>query len=444
MTAFLQRLQARMPDAPYEITEDNKWQFNEFLDGKKTAYFKPLIKDHAAIGVEYSILCAELAANFMREDAHEQELTEQVTAALMLAELLIFIYQHYLAVPREVARLRKDQQFYRRLLRAKGFEFADDLQSITPVKPDKLSQHVRYATSQLNWARMFVVRVKRVLDSLVPIIKSIEQYRHWVEKVNRYANPFFAYLSWLFFGPRLADNSTIMFKHVVPSSWWMSKREQELPWFFRFVVTLSRRWFEMGNDVPWVALGLVNCFLLTGSLAPIGAYITVALFGYDVLLAGLRAHIELNRLFDLRAQYAAIEDQLDNPYERQELQRLQKGLEALISYEKKRLALSVFNATALFFAMILTIPALTFNPLFPLLAGGLLVAITVLVYTSTKALEKRKPQDSVQHLETANYVPGLRFFGVAKVARQPLDDKEIEMKEVETYAYEDGLLISPL
>lgn len=433
MTAFSKRLMDRLPylDNMKAISDDYYWTFSDYLSDLSTTDYLSLIKSHMTLTIEYNVFCAQLAANFMRSNATADELTEQIIAALMMAELLAFIYHHYLAVPREVERLRRDQRFYRQLLLTQGLKFSEDLTTIEAVTPDTFTQKIRLNTGHLNWLRLFTARIKRLMDSFVPVIKQFESYPNTVKKINVIATPFFSYLSWLFFLPRLTSNTSLTTKHLVPCSWWMGEKERELNWLFRLTINLERRWAEYGNDIPWVIAGLLNCFVLTGPLMPIGVYLTVSLFAYDILVAALRAYIELSRLKEIRQSYAAMTRLPENQYEQYEqddLRQYQQHLDAYIRYEQKRMALSVFNVSALFLAMALTIPLLAFTPYMALVAAVLLVTLTIVVYFSFKLLERSKPKNSVTDLAQRN-APGLRFFQSTRIEK-PLGD--IELRPVDS------------
>lgn len=406
MTALMYRLQAMIKSMPALPRPDGEsaWQFNEFLSQQPIDFFRPLLKKHLVLTIEYSVLCAQLSCDLLRENPNIEEITEQVASALMMSELLAHLYRYYLNVPREVERLRKDQLFYQKLLKARGYQFSNPYDSA--VEPDTFTQKVRTMTASSNWLRLFAVRSKRFIDATALVLKSAENYRYFIKQINTIANPAFSYLSWLFFIPRLAANVLVMGKHFFHSERWMSKEERALGAATRLQLHFQRRWFELGNDSVWLIAGLLNCFVLVGPLAPVGAYMTTVLFAYDILLAAIRAHIEIGRLESLRHEHVqrieALERQ-DSLAEADEARRYLAHLDERILFEKKRLLLSVANTTLLFLAMVLTVPFLaSFGPFVPLIAGALLVIITIASFMAFSALEKQRPADKVAQLEISH------------------------------------------
>ncbi|MDX1836048.1 hypothetical protein DIZ81_03555 [Legionella taurinensis] len=432
MTALMYRLQTMMKTLPLLPNPHGEiWPFSDYLNQQSVSFFRPLLKKHLVLTIEYSVLCAQLSSDLLRKDADLDEITEQVASALMMSELLAHLYRYYLNVPREVERLRKDQLFYQKLLKARGFQFATLSEK---VEPDTFTQKVRTVTAKSNWLRLFVVRSKRFVDAIAQLLKRAED----IKPVTKFVNPALSYLSWLFFIPRLAANMLVMGKHFYPSDRWMSKEERALGVSTRLQLHFQRRWFELGNDSVWLIAGLLNCFVLVGPLAPVGAYMTTVLFAYDILLAAIRASIELGRLERLRQEHVHRIEQLerqDNPAEADEARRYLTHLDARILFEKKRLLLSVANTTVLFLAMVLTVPFLaSFGPFVPLIAGALLVTITIAGFLAFSALEKQRPADNVAQLGVSH---------AAALARLGLFSPDVPQKSSETPEHDVNALPPP-
>jgi hypothetical protein len=392
MIAVMQRLQSVGLNPPLINEESPRWVFNAAEVSKDR--IESLVSKHAELSFEYTVLCTHLAHNFRRPGCTPEEITEQLVTALMMAELLIYIYMYYLAVPREVLRLQNEQIAFRMRLYKRGFLF-DSLNDYGK-KADKLTQFVRSSTAQSNWCRLFLVRGKRLLNSITPLVKNLESFGRFVAFVDKYGNPFLAYLSWAFYIPRLFTNLFLLFKHLIPGSW-MGEKEKELGFLRRLQVQLQRRWFELANDSVWLIAGVLGCFVWLGPLAPIGTYINVVLYGYDVLLAGLRAGIELYRLEKLASEYeviasTALSTQID------EIGLFQKHLHERIVFERKRLLLSTATASVLTIAIIICAPVLAFNPWVPFVGAFLLLAITIISFCLTQLLEKQRPSSEINEL----------------------------------------------
>ncbi|MDI9819069.1 hypothetical protein [Legionella sp. PL877] len=432
MTAVLQRLNYQMsclPIDPYEVT--SSWEFSEYLAKQQTTSFQPFIEAHALLALEYSILCSQLAHDFTDLAAKDTLTAERVedcvkslVTALLLAELLTHLYRYYLNVPREVCRLEKEQALYRLFLQNCGYQFPQTGKVIARTDAGSYTRKVRDVTAALNLPRQLAGRVRRLLITLVPVAKNFSYFCRFVAFIDPWAAPVLGYIAWVFYIPRFLVNVALFLKHILPG--FGLAKEKELPLWIRVKTQLERRWFELGNDSLWLAGGLLNCFILTGTLAPVGLYLTVALFLFDAAWAGLRAFVELRRLSNLQAQYDEIQrttGSVDNPSQMEGGIQYQAHLQQRIEFERKRLLLSVFNTAALFLAMCLAIPALAVNPIIPLIGAILLVAITFINYAAGKWVEKQRPSDKLPDLNEGRYSQLASRFGIFKPA-EPLESAE--------------------
>ena len=398
MTAASQRLQlVTGMMSPLEIGRSPpRWIFGELLADKKIDFFRPLVAQHRLLSFEYNVMCTQLMHDFYRDKADADELTNQLIAALEMAELLTHLFRDYLAVPREVLRLQKEQKIYRELLMKRGFQF--DAMVEYQEKQDWITQGIRNFTANSNWLRLILVRSKRVLETVVPLVSHLP-YKEFVKQLDKFTGPVFSYLSWLFFIPRLSANLFVLCKHLIAGS----GQEKELGLLEQSSAQLQRRWFEIGNDSAWMTAGILGCFVWLGPLAPIGVYINVALFGYDVALASIRAAHEIGHLKKLQAEYKDMELQmLQNhapPEELDEIRRFQQHLNDRVVFEQKRLLLAVANTVLLAIAILLCLPsALAMTPILPLIGTSLLVLTTIATFSLTQALEAHRPKSSVDQL----------------------------------------------
>ncbi|MBA2651522.1 MAG: hypothetical protein H0U73_04560 [Tatlockia sp.] len=523
MTEVLQHLQSVIGAPLSREGEKSFYKLGIELANEPGEYFHSFTTKLPFLNILYNVMCARIAYEFARKknatDSFTNEESESLYRllldALSMSELLINIYNKCINVDRELKRLKSEQEVYLTLLN-EDMEFPDNpnanniqvspsfplnveftatllnfsekigLSSLLKDFSEKLglstalinfSQTVRSNTIKSNWPRLFSVRIRRVLNTLLPVattnphVAPIIGYLGWLiflprllmnfylffkslfpgwwmseeekelgwwlrlqkqmelrgfelffdaawvsiggifaalfyikgyAKILSVIDPFIApvlnHLAWLFYFPRLAVNLFLLFKHVLPG-WWMSDEEKKVNWMLRLQAQLQRRWFELFNDGAWFITGLLGSFLLTGGLAPIGMYLTISLFFYDVILAGIRAHIELGRLNNLRAEYQKIAEglrsskdiTLEGPLEVTEYQNY---LEQCISYEQKKLWLSVVSTTALFLGMLFAIPAIT-NPVVPLIGAILVVTITYATYKAVQWVEEQKPATQV-------------------------------------------------
>lgn len=427
MAAVMQRLQSMAGLLPPDLSdEEGNWAFKKHLTVKDNAFFQQLIINHSVLTLEYNILCTQLTHEYFR-NSNQAEITEQLVAALVMAELLDYIFRYYLNVPREVVRLQNEQQIYRQLLMKRGFHFDD----INPYgkKADTKTQFIRTTAATINWYRLFLIRTKRVLNAIVPFAQNLESYCRFMASLDKYANPIISYLAWLFFIPRLVTCLTLLFKHLVPGPW-MNDNVKELDFIVWLLGQLQRRWFEIFNDAAWMIGGLLNCFILVGPLAPVGVLLNLSLYIYDVVLASVRMAIEITRLKRLQAEYASIALKMvannASPEELDEIRRFQQHLAERLFFEQKRLLLAVVNTSVLTVAFILCMPAAlatlivvpaavaTAISVLALVGACLLLASTIATYILTQLLESQRPQNKLNRLtasteKSSSYAPQRLF-----------------------------------
>ncbi len=372
----------------------NVWVFSENLAEKKIEFFKIAVRNYAVLNLEYNLFCTQLAHDLVHQ--HDPIIRcRQVETALALAELLLILNRDYLDVPREILRLQQEQALYQAFLKQYGYQFK--ALSLTPSKtPDwGIDRRAHDTTVELNWLRLMTIRSRRLLVSLAPLTGELSSYRAWIAQIDRYFNPFLLHLAWIFFTPRLLVNLTMTLKHVIPG-FWMSEKEKTLGWQVRLSAQWHKRWFEFANDIAWLVSGLINCFILTGVLAPFAIYVSVALQAYDVVMASLRMVDESSRLKKLYNQYELLlkADGISDD-EQKEIKAYLNQLQQKISNEQKRLWLGVINTSVLLLAITFAIPAFAFNPIIPILGAAIAVSMTIACYIATKALENNKP-----HMDT--------------------------------------------
>ena len=417
MTPVIRHLRTNFLELPLPAAEQSlNWTFDASVKRLGPDFYAKLVSMHPVLNMEYSILCNQLRHNFsFPEQISQDQIIEQLTAALMLAELLEHLHLHYLILPREVARLRRHQEVYRSLLMEMGgYTFTP--QSIVGINVGlSLSQQVRENTALLNWFRLLLTRSKRVLNFLDLVGTGSETFRNFVGLLDKYTNPVFAYVAWCFFIPRFATNVFLLAKHTI--LWpWMDDKEKELGWWTRLEAQMKRRWFELGNDSVWITVGLLNCFVLVGALAPLSVYVTLLAFAFDVANTSLRAYIELNRLFKLQEEYRALLQNEEDPENRRAIQDYQNYITHRIEFERLRLGLSIATTSAVFIAMCFDLPMFAVNPVIPFIGALLLIAIWVASYSLTQVLERYRPNDA---LERPANIATLGFFAKPQKTAAP-------------------------
>jgi hypothetical protein len=407
MSPVIKHLSTIFSDLPSPIESPLAWTFDKRLRVLGPDFYHKIVGNHPLFNLEYGLLCNQLRHNFLfPQGVAHHHLVERLIAALMLCELLEEVHLNYLVVPREVVRLRRQKKLFKTLLTEMG-EYSFSPEQILAVDVGlSLSQQVRETTVQTNLYRILLNRIKRFLTLLSLSNLGSEAYRQVIGAIDNYTNPFFIHLGWFFHVPRLITNLFLIFKHTVPGSW-MNEKEKSLDWHLRLLTQMQRRWFEMGNDVVWVAVGILTGFILTGALAPIAIYLSIAAFAFDVLNAAARAYIELKRLFTLYDEYNQILAGKRSEEEKQQIREYQRHLLTRINFETKRFAIHVTGTLLILAAMTLAIPALALNPILVLASAGFLLLLWLVNFMLTRKLESQRPNDRVEEVAQ---VSKLSFF----------------------------------
>lgn len=408
MTPLMRQLQQTFPELSF-MQEELFLSNGTFIENIKKLgpnFYRKAIPWHMVLTLEYSFLGQQIRSNLLsRENGNREKVKRQLITALMLAEFLEHIYQNYLIVPREVARLSQQQKLYREIL----MELGGTLPAYKPSKVEvglSVSQRVRTLTAEINMYRLLFTRSKRVLDLIDALNTGSETYRHFVKNIDKHLDPLLPHVAWIFYLPRLITNLFLLVKHTIPGPW-MGEEEKSLGWFVRFGAQMQRRWFELGNDIAWVWLGCMNCFLLTGVLAATGAYLSVACFAFDVIMAVTRAYIELNRLYELKKRYTLMSSQSTDPEERKEAKEHIDVINSRINFELLRLGTHIMTTSVLFFAMCCTIPAFSFPPALLLVSAICILVVSSINIALVPILNNKRAKDMI---EAPSGVAKLGFF----------------------------------
>ena len=407
-TPLIRRLQKLFPELPFVQVEHDplNWTFTESIKKLGPEFYRKIIPLHLVLNLEYSLLGQQLRTKFLTQQViNSNALIKELITALMMAELLEHIYQYYLIVPREVIRLRQQQELYRQLL-AEVIMIAPT-KEITQVNVGlAFSQQVRTATVNANLYRLLLIRSKRALDLIMILDTGSEKYRYFVQTLDKYTDPVLAHLSWIFFLPRLSVNLFLLLKHTIPGDW-MEEKENSLGWSVRFNAQIQRRWFELGNDINWFTAGFINCFWLTGVLAPIGMYLSLTCFALDVVLSATRVYIELKRLHDLHKQYTHMLCQPSTVEEKNEIKEHLKTIENQILFEQLRFGSHLLTTIGIFLSMACAIPLFPVNPVIPVVGAICLVLICFINFALVHVINEHRPQDTI---EFSSGVTRLGFF----------------------------------
>ncbi|AWN73025.1 hypothetical protein LEAN103870_19475 [Legionella anisa] len=428
MTPLLRHLHEIFPELSLAQAESPlNWTFTETIKKLGPDFYRRIIPMHLVMNLEYSLLGRQLRDKFLSPKTLDRdELREQLIAALMMAELLEHIYQYYMDIPREVLRLRAQQNLYRELLA----ELIPNFPKKPKELPENLSftQELRNTILDVNLWRLFIVRSKRALDLFALVHTESKSYLRFVKIMDTAMDPFLMHLAWLFWLPRLAVNFYSLLKHTIPG-WWMDEHEQSLGWMVRFSAQIKRRYFEFGNDLVWAGAGLINTFYLTGALAPFAFYVSLAVFAFDVIWAMTRAYIELSRLKELRSQYEAMRDRAESWKEQKQIREQLEAIDNQIAFEQFRLGSHVATTVFIFIGMCMALPIFAVNPILPFLGALILVSICLINFALTEEVANRRPRDT---LDRSTALSKLGLFSTKEPSPVDLDENEEEDMDLDT------------
>ncbi len=372
------------------------------VPGSLTA--KKLVDHHLGLQIEYDIylnsIYRDLQQTIIPVDFREKLLIAEEFSAVMAC-----VYEQYLPIPKERTRFRKNKDLFSKLLNP-------ELQLEEPQpKRYELNHFTREGTRLSNFPRLLLLRLRRALSLVarLPVISHATGYIHAIEKMDAVTIPFINYLAWMFFVPRFTSQFGNLIINTVPT-YWMSDEQRSLGIWLRLRMELGRRWFDIGNDGIACLVGLLNCFVLTGVLSPIGMYVTIAMFAYDVAAAFIRATIELSRLKNIQNGYLDLLRGAETPEDKNMIKAELDHICKLMQHEYKRMALLITVTSVLLGGMIFIAPFLAAGPWFLVTSAAIIVAITIFNYGMTQYLDKTKPSVNVAELEKAHTKASERGF----------------------------------
>ncbi len=344
----------------------------EGMTSTKRAVFTLLVQEDASLVLEYDTLRALLKkvldtspATVEDKKARVDQATQLVYELLALADLQDYKYHHYINEHPDLTKrtLRKHLALYRACLNPATYVAAET------ARVHGLS------TLSTNPIRLYLVRGRRFLLSLTPILNDRYNYSSWFIWADAYVAPCLAALGFLFFIPRLIYNLERLCGTPIYDRFFNCNKLQPestaLVPFVRFKTQWHRLWPNLVNDVAWVASGFLLYYVLIGTLQPLAIYLSVAIQFYDVIMVSIRAYYELSRLNTLLQDHKILG--LNYQYV--------ACLEKNIQCERSMLALGFANAFVLFCAIGLALPVVAaLHPLLPLIGACIAICMTVMFF----------------------------------------------------------------
>lgn len=378
------------------------WDFSKKLKNAGQSanphqFFSIAIQEQDVLKLQYQASCRQLNH---RAHLQDQETLKLLIENLMMAEFLAYLYKHYLAVPREAENFNKHRKFYQDAL-ANYYEFG----RIKTSERDFFMERLRKIHLWLiNYTRLTLLRTKSIMDASMRIKGTSQLLIKGMTGLNSKDGfqIFLSCQSWVSFIPRFLANSYVMAQHLIVNGF-MREKEKQIEIEMRLKGQFLRRGFEMTNDSMWILAGLLGQFVWKGGLKFIKPYSNLYFIATDVVIAVTRYAMETNRLNNVRLQYDPRMLVDKNAASRQLLDDYILQLETLISYEKKRVLLSVFNNSAILLSTILGLP---FFGATIILAGAIMsVIFTVGFFIANECLKSQKPDSDPSALPLLK--PGL-------------------------------------
>lgn len=372
------------------------------MESSKRAVFTLLVEEDSSLILEYDTLCALLknvldSSPETDEDkkAREEQATKLVYELLALAELQTYKYDHYITAPSNLTKsmLGQHQQLYKAYL-----HLAEPVAAKKEAANSNLFSSLTLPKTTTDWnrIRLYLIRIRRFLFLLTPIVENSFNYSSWFLWVDAYVAPALSMLAVVFFLPRLIYNIEVLCgTRYFDSIFQYPKLEPEktpLNASVRFNALWNRLWPNLANDAAWAASGFILYFILIGVMQPFAIFLSVAMQFYDVVMASIRAYYELPRLNKLLKDHKNILSDSNQKY----LECLEKS----IARERAVLALSFANAFVLFCAISLVLPmVVAIHPLLPLVGAVMAIFISVINFESKRYWSIFKSQYSADEFD---------------------------------------------
>lgn len=381
-------LHPMLPKSPIsELLRDLDWRTVYSIEHHRYR-FEALIKERPFLMAQYRVQAAYLIQLSNQVNKNDPKLIQEIEKALKMTVLLKKIY-HALEEPDDVMRAEIDIRILNTILHKIQKPHAESLCDIPHLNVG-FGHRLRSVHTNTNLSRLTAIRIRRFILACMAQ-RFFTSWRPTVAQVELFTAPFFLYLGWMFFLPRLLLNLTTL----AQKSFFAHK--SKLPWSLRLEANLNlhRRLYELWTDSVWFTGGILLCFVLYG---PLAVWRPLAILGVqtsDAVMMMTRSIVELRRLFILKKEYLHNIQNRVAPHNPGYL----KALEERISFEKKVSYLAITNNVLMLTALLTLLPAIaTLNPLLPVLGAILGLLTTLRFYTYNTANETQQPRTNLNLL----------------------------------------------
>ncbi len=390
-------IQPRLQPSPIaEFLQDPDDSCIEDIE-KNSQKLRTLIKERPFLMAQYRIQVAHLLSLIKEFEPFHPKLKQEINKTLRMSRLLQKIYVH-IEESDDEARMDIDVKILETVLLK--FQNPQNI-TVTKLPEGKLGfgQQLRSLHQNTNLSRLAAIRTRRLVLTCVALEKFLD-YRAFVAKIEVFTNPFFLYLSWAFFLPRLLLNVSMVMK-----KWLQSNKKNDLPWYIRIeaYLNLRRRLYELWSDSVWFISGILLCFVLFGPFAPWRPLTTVLVQVSDTVMMTTRSFFELRRLMVLKNEY--LTHIQNNPNEKNATYL--KALEERMAFEKKVSYLVITNNVLMTIAFMTVLPSIiVLHPFLPLLGAVLGVLTTIRFYLYSAANDALQPRVNL-NLLLKHYEPNV-------------------------------------
>ncbi|MCH9757310.1 MAG: hypothetical protein K0U37_09000 [Gammaproteobacteria bacterium] len=294
--------------SPNDIMENEQWNFSDRLEKLPYKQLSSSYTNHTFLKIKYQALCAELIKNAKQYEEDKQ--TNHIISILMLTQLLEHMQLH--GTDAELTALQHTEAICRNHLQKLGitvpkYRFKQKPKDILDINEDT----IKATTTQLDFWRLIINRGRRALFWSIPLINNFDYYGRFAIPLNDFLRTVVLFQACVLI-PRFITNILHLFKHA----WSPNKNELCLSALERHQIRLNMngRWSEIAYDFGWITNGLLNAFVLTGSLAPFAIYTSILSSSYNLFLHTTRLYVEDNRFkkledFYKRKRYQSTSDQ---------------------------------------------------------------------------------------------------------------------------------------
>lgn len=358
---------------------------------------KEFVFEQAVLSYEYTVCCARIAELMQEKPNQQEQLKPMVLQAKESASMLLFLYENYIYVPREIIKLHRELTLYNQFLKQFDDKLTEPSGQLSTVSEPCIEKQVNALTGSWNYTRLFTYRSRNLILNLRVLVSEQSHYHRLVSSIHSNSAIYFSYISWLYFIPRTCCNIYAIIRDTLLGSG-AHDQGRTFSWQSRLYFSWSQRWFQLGRDPSRIISGLINCFVLTGYLAAYSAATSVAIQIYDVAWGAYKLHQELKSIDALMTRY---QDQLKtcpSVDEKQPIEEKIRHLKAIRQYTVDRLSFDVYIDLALLVVAVMLLPGLGLPFFTPVIAAATSVALMIYSKSTIQALEGCKPNQDVSLL----------------------------------------------